>query len=115
MSNKESRLELLIDVFSLKKQRALVLPTLTPAELITQVIKEFGGTNNIGRGVTDTSPDKYLKMEYICDSADEYLLLKINSSPLLSGCGPRSPSTRICKSWLRFISTGLGDKLVTKN
>ncbi len=84
MTNKQSRLELLIDVFSLKKQRALVLPTLMPAELITQVIKEFGGTNNIGKGISETAPDKYLKMEYICDSADEYLLLKASTKQPLN-------------------------------
>ena len=86
--NKQPRLELLIDVFSLKKQRALVLPTLMPAELITQVIKEFGGTNNIGRGVTETAPDKYLKMEYICDSADEYLLIKASTKQPLNPTVP---------------------------
>src|SRR3954453_9739341 len=84
MANKQSRLELLIDVFSLKKQRALVLPTLTPSELITQVIKEFGGTNNISKGVAEAAPEKYLKMEYICDSSDEYLLLKASTKQPLN-------------------------------
>ncbi|MBN9392345.1 MAG: FHA domain-containing protein [Chloroflexi bacterium] len=88
MNNKQPRLELFIDIFSLKKQRALVLPTLMPSELITQVLKEFGGTNNIGKGVSEAAPEKFLKMEYISDSPDEYLLIKASTRQPLNPTVP---------------------------
>ncbi len=84
MSNKQSRLELLIDIFSLKKQRALVLPTLMPSELVTQVLQEFAGPNNTSKAVSEAAPEKYLKMEYLCDSFDEYLLLKASTNQPLN-------------------------------
>jgi FHA domain len=58
MSANQPRLELRIDVFALGGQRALVLPTLTPPELVTAILDEFN------------------ELEFLSDAAGNYQLLK---------------------------------------
>lgn len=65
MSGTPNRLELLVDVFDLKAQRAQALPTLTPPELVEGILQEFR------------------ELEYLGDAAADYHLFKIeNKSPL---------------------------------
>jgi hypothetical protein len=54
----QARLELLIDVFDKKAQRALALPTITPPELVEAVLQEFR------------------EIEYLGAAPNEYSLLK---------------------------------------
>jgi hypothetical protein len=48
MSANQARIELLIDVFDQKAQRAIALPTLLPAELVAAVIEEFREIEYLG-------------------------------------------------------------------
>lgn len=56
MSETPNRLELLIDVFDQKTQRAQALPTLTPPELVEGILQEFREFEHLG----DTAADYHL-------------------------------------------------------
>lgn len=49
MSGNQGRLELFVDIFGLKKQRALALPTVSPPELIDSILQEFRELEYLGR------------------------------------------------------------------
>jgi hypothetical protein len=72
MSARSPRLEVLIDIFAFKKQRALVLPTLKPPELIEAVLQEF-------RGNTVETSEKERKLEYLSDVPNDYRLVKADT------------------------------------
>lgn len=65
MSATPNRLELKVDVFDQKEQRALALPTLTPPELVQAVLQEFR------------------ELEYISDAPADYLLFKADDKTQL--------------------------------
>jgi len=94
MSTKEPRLELQIDVFSLKQQRALVLPTLTSAELVLAIIQEFGGRQlhdvNADNGQKKQAPalEKLLKIEYLSDNPNDYQLLRTKTQQPIDAAIP---------------------------
>ncbi|RME69677.1 MAG: FHA domain-containing protein [Chloroflexi bacterium] len=58
MSATPNRLELLVDVFEQKQQRALALPDLTPSQLVQAVLQEFR------------------ELEYLSDIPENYVLFK---------------------------------------
>lgn len=64
MSAVQSRIELFIDVFEEKDQRALVLPTITGAELVQEILQAF---RTLG---------------YLSDNPGDYQLLRSDQSPL---------------------------------
>lgn len=64
MSSSKAPIELFIDVFTLKAQRALVLPTLTPIDLVGAVLQEFR------------------ELEYLSMNRDMYRLVKTDGSEL---------------------------------
>lgn len=92
MGAKEPRLELYIDVFPLKKQRALVLPTLMPEELALAIIQEFGGRQIVdesgGNGKRAVAPEKLLKLAYLSDNPNDYQLLRANGRKPLDATVP---------------------------
>lgn len=94
MSAKDQRLELLIDVFALKQQRALALPTLTTAELVRAVIQEFGGrqllndTARNGAATQAPAPEKLMKLEYLSDSPNDYQLVRADTRQPLDAALP---------------------------
>lgn len=92
MGTKEPRLELHIDVFPLKQQRALVLPTLMPDELVLAVIQEFGGRqivdDSAGNGKPAVAPEKLLKIAYLSDNPNDYRLLRANGRKPLDAAVP---------------------------
>ncbi len=84
MSNKQPRLELQIDIFTLKKQRALVLPTVMPIELVTSVLQEFGGTSSRNEVGPAVAPEKFQKLEYVSHAPEGYQLLKAKTGQPLN-------------------------------
>ncbi len=84
MSNKQPRLELQIDIFTLKKQRALILPSVMPTELVASVLQEFGGTSSSSEVRPELAPEKYQKLEYLSHTAEGYQLLKANGGQPLN-------------------------------
>lgn len=61
MSANQSRLELFIDVFGLKRQRALALPTLLPGEFVGAVLQEFRELEFLGEDPESYKIFKVLK------------------------------------------------------
>lgn len=92
MGTKEPRLELHIDVFPLKQQRALVLPSLMPEELVLAVIQEFGGRqigdDSAGNGKAAIAPEKLLKIAYLSDNPNDYRLLRASGRKPLDATTP---------------------------
>lgn len=70
MTTQQTRLELLIDIFDKKAQRAQALPTLTPPELIAAVLQEFREIESLS-----TTPTEYRLVK-----ADDRSELKPDSS-----------------------------------
>ncbi|MCL4297869.1 MAG: FHA domain-containing protein [Anaerolineae bacterium] len=69
MSSNQARLELHIDVFDKKDQRALALPNLTPPELVEAILQEFR------------------ELEYLSTAPADYLLIKASDKTPLSSEG----------------------------
>ena len=70
MTTIHNRLEIYVDVFDERNQRALPLAELTPAEFIQAILEEF----------------KHSKMEFLGDNADDYRLIRAdNGSDLKPG------------------------------
>lgn len=94
MSAKDQRLELQIDIFTLKQQRALVLPTLTAAELVLAILQEFGGRqlpeNSAGTTAAKQAPapEKLLRLEYLGDNPSDYQLLRADTRQPLDSAIP---------------------------
>lgn len=70
MGTHQPRLELLIDVFERKSQRALTLPSLTPPALVTAVLQEFR------------------ELDYLGDRPDDYMLLRASDGQALDPATP---------------------------
>jgi len=69
MSTNQARLELHIDVFEKKEQRALALPNLKPPELVEAILQEFR------------------ELEYLSSTPSDYLLLKAADKTPLNNDG----------------------------
>lgn len=93
MSNTQARIELLVDVIDLPKQRAHALPTITPAELIRAILQEFTELTYLGddpanyrlcKGANQTplAPDRPLGEQV---RGGDHLLLQETIAPLPAG------------------------------
>lgn len=69
MSTNQARLELHIDIFEKKEQRALALPNLKPPELVEAILQEFR------------------ELEYLSSTPSDYLLLKASDKTPLNSDG----------------------------
>ena len=69
MAANPSRLELFVDIFEQKTQRALILPTLTPPEFVGAILQEFR------------------ELPYLSDSPDIYQLVRAGDRSPLSADG----------------------------
>lgn len=114
MSKDQSRLELLIDVFELKAQRALAQPSITPPELVSAVLHEFRELDYLGTvpgayrflKASDRSPLELERPLSAQLTAQDKLILVENILPLPANT--TRPSKRV---YLREPSTGMVYKL----
>jgi hypothetical protein len=65
MAARTQRLDLRIDIFESTAQRAQVLPTLMPAELIAEILQEFADLEYLGKSAND----------YVLQKAENHALL----------------------------------------
>ncbi len=83
MSSRQPRLNLTLDVFTLKRLPASALLTITPPELIAAILDEFAGQQDAAASavaaVQGLDPGQYLRLEFLSDAPADYRLLHFDT------------------------------------